>query len=103
MSEVSAKSGAEGRQIARRIVVRGRVQGVWYRASCREQAVLLGIRGSVGNRPDGAVEVRAEGEPEAIDQLVAWCRQGPPHAQVAAVEVEDAELTSADDFRIARS
>jgi len=71
-----------------RIVVRGRVQGVFYRGSMREQARRLGIRGWVQNRPDGVVEAEAQGERGALDALIAWCRQGPPGARVDDVAVE---------------
>jgi acylphosphatase len=70
----------------RRLVVRGRVQGVWYRESCREQAHALGVAGQVRNLHDGTVEVVAEGRPEAVEALVAWCRTGPPAAVVVGVD-----------------
>jgi len=64
------------------------VQGVWYRGSCAEQARALGISGWARNLPDGRVEIAAEGDPEAVDKLVEWCRHGPPAARVTAVEVQ---------------
>ena len=74
----------------RRVVVTGHVQGVWYRDSCRNQAEMLGVRGWVANRGDGAVEAELEGTPEAVDALIAWMRVGPPRAVVAEVEVTEA-------------
>ena len=70
-----------------RIVVRGLVQGVFYRASTRERAAALGLAGWVVNRADGSVLIEAQGPAEALDALVAWCRQGPTDARVDDVEV----------------
>ena len=71
-----------------RIVVRGRVQGVWFRGSMQEAAERLGVAGWVRNRPDGTVEAEAEGTHEAVDALIAWAHQGPPGARVADVSVD---------------
>jgi acylphosphatase len=65
-----------------RVVVSGRVQGVWFRESCREQAVALGVAGWVRNRADGTVEGVFEGPPAAVERLVTWCRTGPSRARV---------------------
>jgi acylphosphatase len=73
---------------ARRAIVRGRVQGVWFRASTAERATALGLRGRAQNRPDGAVLVDAAGAPAALEALVAWLHQGPPLARVDSVEIE---------------
>jgi acylphosphatase len=62
--------------------VSGRVQGVWFRGSTEAEARRLGVNGWVRNNPDGSVEVMAEGEPEAVRALAAWCRHGPPGARV---------------------
>lgn len=70
-----------------RVEVRGRVQGVWYRAGTRERARELGLMGWVRNREDGSVELVARGAPGSIDALVAWCRRGPPGARVVGVDV----------------
>jgi acylphosphatase len=71
-----------------RVTVSGRVQGVWYRESCRRQAIVLGVTGWVRNDyRTGAVEAVVEGEPDAVDQLVAWMRIGPPSARVAELDV----------------
>ena len=72
---------------AKRLIVHGRVQGVFYRAWTIEQARALGVAGWVRNRRDGTVEILAGGEPEAVDELVRRCRQGPPAAQVDRIEV----------------
>jgi acylphosphatase len=65
-----------------RLIIEGRVQGVWFRDSTRGKAMELGVHGWVKNRSDGAVEVLAEGSPEAVEQLAAWCRIGPSRAIV---------------------
>ncbi|MFO1408548.1 MAG: acylphosphatase [Steroidobacteraceae bacterium] len=76
--------------IARRCLVSGRVQGVWYRAATRERAVALGITGHAINRPDGRVEVLACGSPAAVEAMCAWLWKGSPASHVIAVEVEPA-------------
>lgn len=70
----------------RRFLVRGRVQGVGFRAATARQAVALGLAGAALNLPDGRVLVRVDGEAAAIAALEAWLRQGPPLARVEAVE-----------------
>lgn len=67
-------------------IVSGKVQGVWFRASAREQAVALGLRGHARNLDDGRVEVLADGDPEAIERLAQWLRYGPPLARVDELE-----------------
>jgi len=75
-------------EAARRVSVRGRVQGVWFRASTAERATALGLRGRAENCPDGSVRVLAAGAPAALEALIAWLHGGPPMARVDAVEVE---------------
>jgi len=70
------------------IIVEGRVQGVFYRASMKEMADIYGVKGWVRNLPSGEVEAMAEGDNNAIDNLVEWCRQGPPNAAVDHVWVD---------------
>ena len=67
--------------------VAGRVQGVFFRASCAEEARALGVTGWVRNASDGRVEAVFEGPEAAVEAMVGWCREGPAHARVDAVEV----------------
>lgn len=68
--------------------IQGRVQGVYFRASTVTQAQRFGVTGWVRNCPDGSVEVVAEGRRAAIEELIAWCRQGPEGARVSHVQLE---------------
>jgi len=84
------------------VVVKGRVQGVYYRAETRDRARQLGLTGWVKNRPDGAVEAVFEGEKGAVEEMVSWCRQGPPLAEVTDLEVEWSGYTGEfEGFKIA--
>jgi acylphosphatase len=86
--------------VRRAAVVSGVVQGVGFRWATRERARALGVAGLARNRPDGTVEVEAEGTPEAVDELVAWLRTGPPSAAVSGVEVGDVPVTGATSFDV---
>lgn len=77
-----------------RIIISGRVQGVWYRQSMLEVAKSLNIKGWVRNLPDGKVEACVEGEEEALKKIIQWCRIGPPHASVEDVEIEEELLSN---------
>lgn len=93
----------EGAEVgARRFLVSGRVQGVFFRASTREQAEALGLGGYARNLPDGRVEVLAVGDDPALDALARWLHAGPPMARVDGVSVVSAEVPAApvDGFRI---
>jgi acylphosphatase len=82
------------------VIVCGRVQGVYYRGSCRAVARGLGVRGWVRNRGDGTVEVVAEGSRAAVGDLIAWCREGPPLADVSGLEIIDETPVGEGDFRV---
>lgn len=90
----------KGKDVARaRLFVSGRVQGVFFRAFARDEALRLGLKGWVRNLPDGRVEILAEGDPGRLKELEAWCWQGPPYARVTGVEVrpetvKEGEFTS---------
>ena len=82
------------------VTVTGLVQGVFFRAETQQEAYRLGVAGWVRNRPDGSVAAHFEGEPEAVDAMVAWCREGPRRARVDDVDVRDAEPTGARRFEV---
>lgn len=79
-----------------RIIVSGRVQGVFFRVSVRDEARRLGVRGYVRNRANREVEIVAEGDDTQVDRLIRWARQGPPSARVENLGVE--RLTYEDTF-----
>jgi acylphosphatase len=88
--------------VARRFLVSGRVQGVFFRASTRDEAERLGLRGAATNLPDGRVEVLAAGEDAAVNAFGKWLETGPPLADVVAVESEPADESDMPaDFRCA--
>jgi len=78
--------------IARRLAIRGRVQGVGYRYAMIEAARAAGIVGWVRNRPDGSVEAFVQGRLDAVERIVAWASRGPPGAHVVAVDSDDADV-----------
>lgn len=79
---------------ARCIIVRGRVQGVYFRASTAERAIALSLRGTAENLADGSVRVLAAGRLDALLQLIDWLHTGPPMARVDAVEVEEIDAAA---------
>jgi acylphosphatase len=89
-----------GSAVARRIVVHGLVQGVFFRDSCRREAEHLGVTGWVRNADDGSVEAHVEGPPDAVAALVDWAHAGPRRARVDRVEVHDAPPERGDEFRV---
>jgi len=84
------------------IIVKGKVQGVYYRQTTQEKATMLGITGTVRNLPDRSVKIIATGEKAQLDKLLAWCRQGPSRAQVSGIECREEELRDFPDFRVLR-
>jgi acylphosphatase len=70
-----------------RLLILGRVQGVWFRESMRREAERLGVAGWVRNTPDGGVEAVVQGPAEAVDALIEWARRGPPQARVDHIEI----------------
>ena len=86
--------------IARRVVVHGRVQGVFFRDTCRREAMRLGVAGYVRNEPDGTVLAEFEGTDSAVESMVAWARVGPPRAVVDRVDVEEVPPNGWSGFRV---
>ena len=89
-----------GAVIRRRVVAHGRVQGVFFRDTCRRQAWTHGVSGWVTNRDDGAVEAVFEGEPSDVQAMVDWARRGPAHAEVAELEVIEEEPCGERGFSV---
>jgi len=89
-------------RVRRRVVVQGRVQGVWFRGATEERARALGLAGWVRNRPDGKVEAVFEGARDAVEAALAFCRTGPPAARVEQVDVADEPPEGLDGFRVRR-
>jgi acylphosphatase len=83
-----------------RVVVSGRVQGVFFRDSCRSAARAERVAGSVRNRADGTVEAVFEGPPAAVDRMIEWCATGPPRAHVESVQVSAEEPAGEAGFRV---
>ncbi|HQL90855.1 MAG TPA: acylphosphatase [Syntrophales bacterium] len=84
-----------------RVTISGTVQGVFFRAETRSEAIRNSVRGWVRNLPDGRVEAVFEGKPEDVDRVVGWCRIGPSHAVVEGVEAVEEPYTGAfHDFEI---
>ena len=76
--------------VRKKVLVSGRVQGVFFRYTCRQVADREGVECRATNLNDGRVEVVLEGAPEAVERVIEWCHEGPPQAQVTGVEVTDA-------------
>lgn len=82
------------------LFVHGRVQGVFYRAGTQKTAEGLGLTGWVRNCSDGSVEIHAEGGKGKLEELVAWCRQGPPMASVSSIDLSWVEAEGLRSFDI---
>jgi acylphosphatase len=89
-------------QTRARVLVSGKVQGVYFRANTREQATQRGVNGWVRNLRDGRVEAIFEGDEQAVEELVEWCHEGSPAARVEDVEVEYDDPEGVEGFRIRR-
>ncbi len=86
--------------IRRRAVVHGNVQGVFFRDSAHRQAESFGVAGWITNRPDGTVEAIFEGEPDAVESMLRFCREGPGRAEVERVETSEEEPEGLKGFEV---
>jgi acylphosphatase len=84
--------------VARRLLIKGRVQGVFYRAWSSEQAKSLGLAGWLRNRGDGSVEMLIGGDSAAVQQMIELCRQGPEAARVDEVDIEETSEATPEGF-----
>jgi acylphosphatase len=84
------------------LLVQGKVQGVFFRATAKEMAELLQLKGWVKNTPAGEVEIKAYGERERVQKFIDWCKKGPPRAVVTNVQVSEMEEYSYDSFQVVR-
>lgn len=84
------------------ITVQGKVQGVFFRASTKQMADILGIKGFVRNEPSGDVYIEAEGDEEMLIRFIQWCHHGPEKATVQMVSVCEGTCTGAGSFEISR-
>jgi acylphosphatase len=84
----------------RRVVVSGRVQGVFFRDTTRRRADSAGVAGWARNRPDGSVEAVFEGDPAAVEDLVEFCRRGPTRAEVTSIDVTEEEPEGLTTFEV---
>ena len=85
-----------------RLTIKGKVQGVFYRATAKDVADLTGVQGWVRNLPDNNVEITATAAEETLQKFINWCKQGPPKAKVDDVSVEELEFQDFNGFRIIR-
>ena len=85
-----------------RLTVKGKVQGVFYRASAKEMADLLGITGWIKNLPDKNVEIKATSADDLLQQFIVWCKKGPSRAKVDEVIIEELPFEPFNGFRILR-
>jgi acylphosphatase len=86
--------------VRRRVRAHGRVQGVFFRDSVRREAESRGVAGFASNEPDGTVLAVFEGAPDAVDALVAFCRDGPGHAEVERLDVGEEEPEGVSGFSV---
>lgn len=85
-----------------KLIITGRVQGVFFRATAKDEADRLGVKGWVRNLPDRNVEIAATANEETLQQFIKWCRQGPPRAIVSNIVIEEVTFEEFISFRILR-
>lgn len=86
--------------VRRRLLISGRVQGVYFRDSTCVQAIAQNVNGWVRNLPDGRVEAVLEGENAAIERIIDWCHSGPPNSRVVGVEIIEEPVSGESGFMI---
>lgn len=84
------------------LLIKGKVQGVFFRATAKDIADDLGVKGWVRNLPDRNVEIRATATEEALQKYIDWCKQGPPKAKVENVSIEELVPEEFNNFKIKR-
>jgi acylphosphatase len=84
------------------ITIKGKVQGVFYRASTKAVADQLGVKGFVKNEPNGDVSIAAEGDDISLDMFLDWCKEGPERAVVTSVENHEGELKNYRNFEVVK-
>jgi acylphosphatase len=82
--------------------VAGKVQGVFFRASAKQQADDLGLSGFVRNQPDGSVYIEVEGEEDQLEEFLYWCKRGPQHARVDSIDITEIDFKGFEDFEVTR-
>lgn len=84
------------------ITIEGKVQGVYFRQSCKQMAELLSVKGFVRNEPNGNVYTEAEGDEDLLVKFIQWCHHGPERAEVKHVSVSEGEVKNFQSFEIRR-
>ena len=85
-----------------RLTIKGKVQGVFYRATAKDVADLTGVQGWVRNLPDNNVEITATATEETLQKFINWCKQGPQKAKVEDIIIEELELQEFNNFKVIR-
>ncbi len=85
-----------------RLIIKGKVQGVFYRATAKDVADLIGVKGWVKNLPDDNVEIVATAAEDVLQKFIAWCKQGPPKARVDEIVIEENEAEEFKGFKVIR-
>lgn len=88
--------------VHKNIKVYGKVQGVFFRASTQQIASQLNISGTVKNDADNSVSIEAEGEGQAVEKFIEWCKKGPPAAKVTKTDISEGQITGYKSFEIVR-
>ena len=85
-----------------RLIIKGKVQGVFYRATAKDVADVMGVKGWVRNLPDNNVEITATASEETLQKFIGWCKQGPPKSRVEDVVIEELDLQQFNAFKVIR-